>query len=275
MIVSEYPPRPLLSPLTGGYRKIPVMQIGSDVFCDTRTIAAELASRTNHPELALENSPVEVRQLVAEAEFEAFFACMQAAGSLEMVKKAMKSLSIWQLGRFALDRMNMAMTASKNLGNPINAGSVLKKHLHRLEAQLKHDFLFGHAPNVADFAVYPGLWMIHEVARKNTISRYPKLSAWMERMQGLGEGDSAELNAAEALKLARESEPADIPAEHQAHSLIGKKVQIAPSDYAQDPSSGILVGASSLEWIIAHQNEQVGTIHIHFPKDGYDLTEMD
>ena len=32
-------PRPLLMPLSGGYRRIPVAQIGADVYCDTKIIA--------------------------------------------------------------------------------------------------------------------------------------------------------------------------------------------------------------------------------------------
>ena len=37
------PPRPNLDPLTGGYRRIPVAQIGADIFCDTSLIAGEVA----------------------------------------------------------------------------------------------------------------------------------------------------------------------------------------------------------------------------------------
>ena len=36
------PPRPLLSPLTGGYRRVPVMQIGADIYCDTNLILPTL-----------------------------------------------------------------------------------------------------------------------------------------------------------------------------------------------------------------------------------------
>src|SRR6266852_8028185 len=32
-------PKPYLVPLTGGYRRIPVLQIGADVYCDTQLIA--------------------------------------------------------------------------------------------------------------------------------------------------------------------------------------------------------------------------------------------
>ncbi|CAH1757182.1 4972_t:CDS:2 [Entrophospora sp. SA101] len=38
-------PRPLLQPLTHGYRRIPVLQIGSDIFVDTLLIIEELERR--------------------------------------------------------------------------------------------------------------------------------------------------------------------------------------------------------------------------------------
>ena len=38
-------PKPDLMPLTGGYRKTPVMQIGADIYCDTQLIIRELERR--------------------------------------------------------------------------------------------------------------------------------------------------------------------------------------------------------------------------------------
>ena len=35
-------PKPALMPLTGGYRKTPVLQIGADIYCDTRRVLKEL-----------------------------------------------------------------------------------------------------------------------------------------------------------------------------------------------------------------------------------------
>ena len=44
-------PKPDLTALTGGYRKIPVMQIGADIFCDTQLILRELDRRFPSPSL--------------------------------------------------------------------------------------------------------------------------------------------------------------------------------------------------------------------------------
>ena len=45
------PPRPLLTPLTGGYRRTPVMQIGADIFCDTNIILPTLERLYPEPTL--------------------------------------------------------------------------------------------------------------------------------------------------------------------------------------------------------------------------------
>ncbi len=44
-------PKPELMPLTGGYRKTPVLQIGADIYCDTRLICRELERRFPSPTL--------------------------------------------------------------------------------------------------------------------------------------------------------------------------------------------------------------------------------
>ena len=44
-------PKPDLMPLTGGYRKTPVMQIGADIYCDTQLIMLELDKRLPAPGL--------------------------------------------------------------------------------------------------------------------------------------------------------------------------------------------------------------------------------
>ena len=43
VIIPSIMPRPLLMPLSGGYRKTPVLQIGANVYCDTKIISRALA----------------------------------------------------------------------------------------------------------------------------------------------------------------------------------------------------------------------------------------
>jgi len=47
VIIPMVAPKPDLMPLTGGYRRTPVLQIGADVYCDTALIA-EVLERIAH-----------------------------------------------------------------------------------------------------------------------------------------------------------------------------------------------------------------------------------
>ena len=51
VVIPNMMPKPDLLPLTGGYRKTPVMQIGADVFCDTQIILRELERRYPTPSI--------------------------------------------------------------------------------------------------------------------------------------------------------------------------------------------------------------------------------
>src|SRR5205807_3656224 len=51
VLISRIMPRPDLMPLTGGYRRTPVMQIGADIYCDTQCILRELERRFPEPTL--------------------------------------------------------------------------------------------------------------------------------------------------------------------------------------------------------------------------------
>jgi glutathione S-transferase len=45
VIIPRILPKPDLMPLTGGYRKTPVLQIGADIYCDTQLILREIERR--------------------------------------------------------------------------------------------------------------------------------------------------------------------------------------------------------------------------------------
>ena len=55
VIVPATLPKPDLMPLTGGFRRTPVLQIGADIYCDTLRIAMELDRRCPEPPLLPES----------------------------------------------------------------------------------------------------------------------------------------------------------------------------------------------------------------------------
>ena len=44
-------PKPHLTPMTGGYRRIPVLQIGADIYCDTALIARTVEKHCPEPSI--------------------------------------------------------------------------------------------------------------------------------------------------------------------------------------------------------------------------------
>lgn len=273
VITREMPPRPMVEKLAGGYRKIPVAQIGADIFCDSRTIAAEIAALSGKPELALENCSDEAQAYVAKVDLDIFFACVLAGGNKKLNQKVRQSLSWLDIARFFWDRINLGRKASVKLVGFKQARPVVLQHLADVERRLQQDFLFGNQPNHADFSTWHSLWFIRELAESSMIAPFPKVNAWMDRMKAFGEGSRSEITAQQALEIAKSSTPRPIPPEHRTDPLIGKNVQIAPSDYGQVPTAGTLVGSTPSQWILARSEPGLGTLHVHFPKQGYSIRQ--
>ena len=274
VLTREMPPRPLLAKLAGGYRKIPVAQIGADIFCDSRTIAKEIAILANKPDLALENCSAEVQAYVGEVDIQIFFACVFAGSSSKLNQKARQSMSLVDLARFIWDRVNLGRKATVAITSFREAKPLVLRHLAAVEDLLKQDFIFGMQPNHADFSTYHSLWFIRDLAESTMINSFPKTVAWMDRMKAFGEGVRNEISGEQALNIAGTSSPRHIAAEYRTDPTIGKRVQIAPSDYAQTPTAGILVGVTPSQWILAREESGLGTLHVHFPQQGFSLTPV-
>jgi glutathione S-transferase len=272
VITAAAPPRPQLFPLTGGYRKIPVGQIGADIFCDSRLIAREIAAISNRPELLAENLSEEARTLMTRAENELFFACGLSSTGLKMIWKTLKEFSLSGYIHFMKDRIAMGKDSSIPFAGLKESREMVMRHLHIIEQQLKDDFLFGALPNLADFSVYHGIWMLHKLGEKHFMRQFPKTVAWVERIGRFGTGKPSPLDANSALAIARTNEPRTIDSQYQTDIAVGKNAVIAPTDYAKDATQGILVGSTPHSWILARENELTGIVHVHFPKNGYALT---
>ena len=274
VVIREMPPRPHLEKLAGGYRKVPVAQIGADVFCDSRTIATEIARLSGKPELALENCDREVQEYVTRVDLDLFFACLFSSATKKLSSKVWKSMSAQDIGRFALDRIKMGRKASVKKITPKQGKAMLIAHLEDLESRLTQDFIFGAEPNHADFSTYHSLWFSRDLAETSYFETYPKVSAWMDRMKAFGEAGRTEITADQSLEVARDSLPRELPEDGVNDPLVGTLVSVQPSDYAKDQSTGRLVGSYSDRWVISREDDSVGTVNVHFPKQGYSLVEL-
>jgi glutathione S-transferase len=274
--VREMPPRPLLETLAGGYRKIPVAQIGADVFCDTKTIAAEIARLSGHKTLALEHCSKAAQAQARQADLEILLACLVCANTLSMGRRMLKSMAPLDIPRFLWDRVNIGRKASLKVDLLRNPRRVVLEHLQRLETQLQgQDYLFGAEPNHADFSTLHGLWFMRDLGESAISAGFDRVNAWMDRMLSSGDGQRSELDGEAALHIASQAKPRSIPARHRSDALIGRRVAIQPADYAQDQTEGLLVGATPTQWILARESPALGLVHVHFPKAGFELSELE
>ncbi len=171
--VRERPPRPHLQILAAGYRKVPVAQVGADVFCDTRVIASEIARRSGLPLLALENCEQSISDFVSRVDLDIFLACIISAGNFVLLRKFWRnSDSFLDLPRFFLDRASMSRGATVKVGSPKKARHTVKTQLADLETRLVENYLFGEAPTIADFSAWHSLWFIRELAESSVIAAY-------------------------------------------------------------------------------------------------------
>lgn len=270
-ITQEMPPRALLKPLAGNYGRIPVAQIGSDVFCDSNIICTELSNLVNKSELAIEGCSKEVEDFVRRVEGDIFFACVLAGGTMKLHRRIIKSMRIMSFARLLIDRLNMSRQAKIKMVGMRDAKKISIQFLEELENTLVSEFLFGAEPCIADFSAYHCIWFMRDLGGRQVVKKYPKTLAWLDKIKAMGHGTREEINPRLALEVAKKCLPRDITQEHKVDEKIGKAVNIAPNDYRLDSTRGVLVGASEQRWIVAHENDVVGTVHIHFPKVGFDL----
>ena len=137
-------------------------------------------------------------------------------------------------------------------------------------------FILGDAPSTADLTAYHTLWFARKNGGAELEAMLPlePLRGWMDWVAALGHGNRHAMAARKALEVAREAtpEPLRIRADGDPSGLKpGQRVAVRADDYARGPVHGTLVAADAEDLVIRHNNELVGTVHIHFPRLGYEV----
>jgi glutathione S-transferase len=271
--ITSIMPRPLLMPLTGGYRKTPTLQIGANVYCDTAVITAGLARHTGNRSLY---APGFVAERVAEwADSTLFRTTVALNFRPEAIGAFMSQLSAAEVAAFQADRAELtgdAPIVSVPAEAAINA---FNAYLAVLDQSLTREFLFSDEPSVADFAVYHCLWFVAQNSVNATLLEpHGRVADWMARMAAFGHGDVRAATAEDALAHAYESTPV-VPELSQLilHGVaIGSDVSVTPTDYGKVPVTGRLVAASPTEIVVARSDVQAGEVMTHFPTIGFQVS---
>jgi hypothetical protein len=179
---------------------------------------------------------------------------------------------------FAADRG--AMRTNMTVLRPSDATSAYRSYLRRLSSMLDDQpFLLGSTPCIADFAAYHPLWFSRVVnpAMAGVLDATPDVLEWMDRMAAIGHGRPETLGSADAIALARASQPAALTDEafQDDHGMaLGTRVTVAPEAFGTEPTEGILRAATRTRYTLERTDERAGTVHVHFPRVGFSLKEV-
>jgi glutathione S-transferase len=264
-------PKPKLTPLTGGYRRIPVLQDGADLWCDTRLIAEELERRVPLPTFFPESTRGAAEAIAwwAEHQFMRPTALFVSGINAEHMPDGLHE-----------DRARLHGLPPPSI-EAVRKAAIRNRHLVRPQikwlASMLDDgrpYLLGASPCIADFAAYHVVWFYRgrHIDCRAELDPYPRLIAWRERMAAIGHGRRSEMAPDEALAIARAATPAPPrPSDPQeGDPLPGQGARLRAADNARDWIDGEVLFVDAGEIALKRSDAQVGEVAVHFPRLGYD-----
>nr|WP_217344628.1 glutathione S-transferase family protein [Noviherbaspirillum sp. L7-7A]MBV0878793.1 glutathione S-transferase family protein [Noviherbaspirillum sp. L7-7A] len=274
VIIPIMMPKPDLLPLTGGYRRTPVMQVGADVYCDTALICAVLERIAPSPSLYPAPVAGQARLLAQWADSTLFWTVIPHVFQPAGVQSVLGHLTPEQMQAFSADRAAMRGNAPRM--HPGDAAAALQQYLRWLEDMLAHGqpWLLGEEASIADFSAYHCLWFLRNAtAVAGILDQFAGLRKWMNSIDALPLAAPEKLGAEGALQIANTSTPATPGAAFvDTHGIApGTLVTVTPADYAQDPVAGELVAATDSEYAVRRKDDRAGEVVVHFPRIGYQL----
>jgi len=272
--IPRLPPKPMLTKLSGGYRRTPVMQIGADIYCDSQCIIRELERR--HPTPGF--FPTEDAGLMW---------CLSRwtdGQLLDLAVKVVLGAGVDDLpADFAEDRGRLYLGAdwaerlrAANAELP-HLVSQIRAPLSWLDRQLSDGrrFLLGKDAAAIDAQIYYCVWFLRGRWPQGPafLSEFENLLRWESAIQEAGHGTSAEMSPEQAIERAADCSPVAVTAEdpNDPQGLeLGLAVVVSPDvDGGEQPVEGAVVAANP-ETITLHRAEpDVGDLHVHFPRAGY------
>ena len=186
-------PKPDLMPLTGGYRRTPVMQIGADIFCDTQIIIREIERRFPSPTL-FPSGNAGVPWALGMWTDRPFFqsAVNLAFGALghKVTQEFIDDRSSLRGGRFDVAKMRAAIPQMRDQ---------IRAYLGWIDAQLSDGraWLLGDF-SLADVSAYMNVWYVRSslaspedqavAGLDKVFASLPRVAEWESRMRAIGHG---------------------------------------------------------------------------------------
>ena len=270
--ISRIMPRPDLMPLTGGYRRTPVMQIGADIYCDTQCILRELERRFPEPSL-VPNGSEGMAWASAMWTDRSFFqnTVNLVFGSLadKVPQDFIEDREKLRGAKFDVAAMTAAIPQMRDQ---------FRSHMQWIDAQLGDGkaWLTGDKASLIDVHAYMNIWYVRTnlADADGMLAGFANAGAWERRMRSVGHGERSEMSTAEALDLAANATPRDgimpDPGDPNGRKP-GDQVDVAPDDYGKLKVRGEIVALSAQHIAIARHDPRAGDVIVHFPRAGFHI----
>ena len=270
VLISRIMPRPDLMPLTGGYRRTPVMQVGADIYCDTQCIIRELERRFPEPTLS-PNGYEGLASATAMWTDRSFFQ--------NTVNLVFGSLADQVPADFIADREKLrgakvdvpAMTAAIP-----QMRDQFRAHVQWIEAQLAdgRTWMSGDKASLCDVNAYMNIWYVraHLPNADEMLAEFDNTRTWEARLRAVGHGRSSEISTSAALDIAAGATPqtAELSDPNDPNGRKpGDRVEVMPDDYGKIKVSGEIVALSSQHIAIRRRDPRSGEVVVHFPRAGF------
>jgi glutathione S-transferase len=259
-------PKPALTPLTGGYRRIPVLQIGADIYCDTWLIARVIERLFPSPSCIPAAASGNMALLEDWADHRFF---MQA------VPPVLVDLLPALPPEFLHDRSAM----SPGFSQPVieaaapHALAQTLQSLDRLEEQLRTTpFLLGDQFSLADAACFHCVWFLKNSPRVfAAVQARAGVAGWVRRIEEFAADTTQLMTTADALAIATAATPQDVSEGCVADPELkaGQTVTVIADDYGKESTTGRLVQLSAQAITVLRADPQVGEVAVHYPRAGY------
>ena len=271
--IPVWTPRPKLTPMTGGYRRTPILQIGAEFYCDTLLILHVIEK------LGVSGALYPKGQ---EGLAKSFGWWIEKGSFMNAV-----CLTIGNMGgkipqelvdeRRPLFRVNLDPQAL--LPKRAMYLQRVNSHLAWLAEALSdgRKFILGEDASAADLSAYHPIWF----ARQNGGPEIAELIAftavvdpWYARVAALGHGNHTDMTPDEAIEIAHVNQPNEpdgwSPEAHDVGLQRGDWVSVTPDDYG-NPVHGTILAWTADEIVIRHEDPSVGKVNVHFPRVGFDV----
>ena len=270
--IPVWTPRPKLTPMTGGYRKTPILQVGAEFYCDTLHILHAIEKLGNSGALYPKGQEGLAKAFGWWIEKGSFFnaVCLTIGNMPGLPQELIDE-------RRPLFRVNL---------DPNELRTKRPLYLQRLDAHLAwlaealadgRKFVLGKEPSAADLSAYHPIWFARQNGGsevKDLIAFASVIDPWFKRVAAIGHGDFSEITpdqAVEAAKTSAPGEPHEWSSEAQNVGLRrGDWVSVTPDDYGNAVYGNILSWTPD-EIVLRHEDPSVGKVNLRFPRVGFDV----